>query len=180
MYNTSYEEYMKTVLGYTPNCMQDTFVNDDYYIMQNNTYRIEDEKLKSLYPEIYIKVYPLVCEECSRNNMPITNEILEQMTDNVINKIQIDLKIQTNTSVDTKKEDIRNLNSINTKRQEVNTRPIDRASKNSILRDLIKILILRELLSGNKNRPQFPPRPPISGPGGMRPQFSPIGTRPQF
>lgn len=175
MYNTSCEEYMKTVLGYTPNCMQNTFMNNDYYIMQNNKYRAEDEKLKDLYPEIYIKVYPLVCKECSRNNMPMTNEILEQMTDNVLNQIQIDLKIQTNTNVD-----IRNLNTVNAKRQEVNIRQLDRTPKNNTLRDLIKILILRELLSGNQNRPPFPPRPPIPGPGGMHPQFSTIGTRPQF
>ncbi len=94
MYNTSYEEYMRTVLGYAPNCMQDTFVNNDYYIMQNNTYRVEDEKLNELYPDIYRKVYPLVCTECTRNSMPMTHEILEQMTDNVLNQIEIDLKIR--------------------------------------------------------------------------------------
>lgn len=239
--NTSYEEYMRTVLGYTPKCIQDTFMTNDYYIMQNNNNCIADD----LYPDMYKKVYPLVCKECNTNTMPITREILEQMTDNVLNQIEIDLKIQTNLKIETReglrnsdskvedinhrtketnlklqdmnsrnqdvsyrnqeasrnrqervqgitsnqKESIRtqsiNLNKKdNTRAQATNlnvedTRGEDRNIRNNTLRDLIKILILRELIdNGNfpSRPPQIPIRPPILGP---RPPFS-GGTRPPF
>ena len=88
--NTSYEEYMRNVLGYTPSCMQDTFATNDYYIMQNSNECMENSNLNELFPDMYRKVYPLVCKECSMNTMPVTNEILEQMTDNVLNQIDID------------------------------------------------------------------------------------------
>ena len=158
--NTSYEEYMRTVLGYTPNCMQDTFNTNDYYIMPNNY--MNDDDLENFYPEIYRKVYPLVSKECSNNNMPITQEILEQMTDNVLSTIDIDLKIET------RKEDGKNSNT----RQQQDRSP---RQNNNLLRDLIRILILNELLRRRHNRPQFsgnPPRPPMHGP---RPPF-PIGN----
>lgn len=230
--NTSYEEYMRTVLGYTPRTMQDTFMANDYYIMQNNNCLADD-----LYPDMYKKVYPLVCKECNTNTMPITREILEQMTDNVLNQIEIDLKIQTNVKVETR-DGLRNLdpkvedinyrtkesnsklqdinlknrdvsyknqeisrnrqesnvrvqggNSVqkesiraqvspaqkeNTRTQVTNTQSInlnvedtrgeDRNIRNNTLRDLIKILILRELIDNGNfpgRPPHFPGRPPM-------------------
>ncbi len=167
MYNTSYEEYMRTVLGYTPNCMQDTFTNNDYYIMQPNNNRMQDCDFEDLYPDMYKKVYPLVCNECNTNNMPITQETLEQMTDNVLRKIEVDLKIQTNVKIETRKDDTKPSNA---RMQETNTKREDRAPQNNVLRDLIKILILRELIDRGRfpNRPHFPQRPPMPGP---RPPF---------
>ena len=185
MYNTSYEEYMRTVLGYMPNCMQDTFNTNDYYIMQTNNNMcnnncMNDCNLDDLYPDMYKRVYPLVCKECNTNTMPITQESLEQMTDNVLSQIEIDLKIQTNAKVETRKEDIKVTNS---RQQETNIRQEDRAPRrNYILRDLIKILILNELINRGRfpgNRPPFPGgpmRPPMPGP---RPPF-PGGNRPPF
>lgn len=171
MYNTSYEEYMRTVLGYTPSYMQDTFASNDY-IMQTNNNRMQECNFDDLFPDIYKKVYPLVCNECSSNNMPITQEILEQMTDNVLRKIEIDLKIQTNVKIETRKDEVK---SSNARMQETNIKREDRAPQNNLLRDLIRILILRELLDRGRfpNRPPFQPRPPMPGP---RPPFP--GGRP--
>lgn len=177
MYNNGpYDEYMRTVLGYTPNCMQDDFLTNDYYIMQANNRMIDD-----LYPDMYKKVYPLVCKECSTNNIPVTREILEQMTDSVLNQIEIDLKIQTNVKIETRKEETKNvtqkLQSSNSRQRDINSEEMnreDRNARNNILRDLIKILILRELLDSGRfpNRPPHfkpsPPRPPMPGP---RPPF---------
>lgn len=172
MYNTSYEEYMRTVLGYTPSYMQDMYEQNDYYIMPNDNDRMSESNLNELFPDMYRKIYPLVCKECSKNTMPITAEILEQMTDNVMNQIEIDLKIQTNVKVETRKEDLKN-----GKMQETNFKREDRAPQNNVLRDLIKILILRELFDRFPNRPPRPPRPPMPGPG-PRPPFP--GGRPPF
>lgn len=179
--NTSYEKYMRTVLGYTPNCMQDTFDTNDYYIIGSNNNYMNDSSLDDLYPDMYKKVYPLVCKECNTNTMPITREILEQMTDNVLNQIEIDLKIQTNVKIETRKEDTKPQNS---RQLEGNTRTEDRAPRrDNTLRDLIKILILKELIDRGRfpgNRPPFfPGRPPMPGPGqNPRPPFP--GGRPPF
>ena len=149
MYNNiSYEEYMQQVLGYTPRNMQDTFSTNDYYIMQtNNTIEMNN---------------PKVCNECSKNTMPITNEILEQMTDNVFNAIDVDLKIETNVKIDTRKDNSRQGEDRQQRR------------RNNTLRDLIKILILNQILGGFPIRPPFPGRPPMPPrppfPGGPRPR----------
>ena len=164
MYNNiSYEEYMQQVLGYTPRNMQDTFSTNDYYIMQtNNTIEMNNPNVEELYPDIFKKLYPLVCNECSKNTMPITNEILEQMTDNVFNAIDVDLKIETNVKIDTRKDNLRQGEDRQQRR------------RNNTLRDLIKILILNQILGGFPIRPPFPGRPPMPPrppfPGGPRPR----------
>lgn len=55
--NTSYEEYMRTVLGYMPNNMQDTYADKNYYITQNN-FQTNNCNIEDLYPDIYRKMYP--------------------------------------------------------------------------------------------------------------------------
>lgn len=150
----SYESYMREVLNYTPNYMQDLYSGNNYYaIQQNNIYRNKSD-LENLYPDTYRKVYPLVCEECNNNTMPITEEILEQMVDNICKSIEIDLKIETNTKMINK--------TLNTREAE------DRQTrqKNNFFRDLTKILIINELINTGgfpESRPPFPqgPRPPF-------------------
>ena len=165
---------MRTVLGYTPYSMQDTLCcTKDYYITQD-TNCMNDSNLEELYPDVYKKINPLVCKQCNTNTMPITQEILEQMVDNVYNSIEVDLKIETNTKLQ--------VNVSNGVRQQENrTR-----QSNNTLRDLIKILILKELIDRGRfpNRPPFHGRPPMLGPrppfpGGPRPPFPPQGPRPR-
>lgn len=179
MNNMSYEEYMRTVLGYTPYSMQDTFCcTNDYYISQDTSNQMNDSTLEELYPDIYKRLNPLVCKQCNTNTMPITQEILEQMVDNVYNSIEVDLKIETNTKVQV------NTNT-GVRQQESRTR-----QSNNLLRDLIKILILKELINRGRFpvRPPFLGRPPMPGPrppfpggpgGGPRSPFSPQGPRPR-
>lgn len=154
MFNSSYEQYMRTVLGYSPSSMQDTFANNDYYLIQTNDSCMNECNLDDLFPDTYKKVYPLVCNECNVNTMPMTHEILEQMTDNVLRKIEIDLKINTNVKIETRKDDVKNPN---VRQQDINVRSEDRVARNDYLRDLIRILILRELI----DRGRFPQRPPF-------------------
>lgn len=94
---TAYEEYMRNVLGYMPTYRTESaYEPNNYYIVQprNNT-MVDNSKYEELYPEIYRKVYPLVCNECKNINTQITNEVLEKMTDNIYKSIEIDLKIET-------------------------------------------------------------------------------------
>ncbi|MBO5478832.1 MAG: hypothetical protein J6A04_03860 [Clostridia bacterium] len=152
MYNeTSYEEYMRNVLEYRPTCCeQDLYANNNCYITPMDSNMVmEDNSCDELYPEIYHKIYPVICNECKNVTMPVNNETLERMTDNVIKSIEIDLKIETK-----------------------NVRQEDRqmSRRDNFLRDLIRILILRELFGGRfPGRPR-PPRPPFPGGPGMGPR----------
>ena len=160
MYNNmSYEEYMRIVLGYNPggmDCMPDTYEMNNCFAMPNcEQYYCEsaqnNDELEKLYPEIYLKLYPTVCKVCSQCTARMSQEMLEKMTDEVYDTVYV---------VEVRKDEKRET------RQRDNT-----------LRDLIKILILRELLG-----PGFPghrpprPRPPFPGPG-PRP---PMPPRPPF
>lgn len=162
---TPYEEYMRSVLGYKPMCCDtNIYSNNDYYIMPMSNMQINNNELEELYPEIYKRVYPLVCNECNNIVMPLKREVLEQMTENVYKSIEIDLKIETK----------------NVSKQE------DRqvSANNNFLRDLIRILILQQIIGGG-NRPPVPPRPPRPpfpggpnpGPRPPRPPFPPQGPR---
>ena len=74
MNNMSYQEYMRTVLGYTPYSMQDTLCcTNDYYITQD-TNCMNDSNLEELYPDIYKKINPLVCKQCNTNTCKTTSK----------------------------------------------------------------------------------------------------------
>lgn len=94
---TSYEEYMRSVLGYRPMYGNDNIYEpNDYYIMQTTTTPImQEEQCNEMYPEIYHKIYPLICKECNSMNTQLTKDLLEKMTDKVYQAIEIDLKIET-------------------------------------------------------------------------------------
>lgn len=182
--NTTYQEYMRSVLGYTPNGMQDTY-QEDYYVMPTcptcqprmtqglaggSYYGCNSSQIEGLYPPIYRAIYPLVCRECSQNTMPITEEVLERMVDNVYRSIELDLKIETNVKVETRSEEGKSVENRGENERET------RQSSN-FTRDLIKILILQRLFGDGFFRPiPHPPRPPF--PGGPRPPF-PGGPNPK-
>lgn len=93
---TSYEEYVRSVLGYRPTYVNENYMPNDYYIMQASTIPVmQENECDEMYPEIYHKIYPLICKECRNVNTQLTNELLEKMTENVYQAIEIDLKIET-------------------------------------------------------------------------------------
>ena len=106
------------------------------------------------------------------------------MTDEVYNAVNTEDTI-VNVRIETKKEETNKNNTYNntrkletrtdrTPRKLEETREIsERRSNNSTLRDLIKILILKQLL-GNNRPPVRPPRPPYPGGApGMPPYMMP-------
>lgn len=184
MYYQNYEDYMRSVLGY-PIEREDTYRMNYFEDTQNCIMPYQDTKeLESCYPEIYRMINPIVCEVCDRHNRPITRDVLENMIDEVYNKIEINNEIAIKINIDnrsnekevenrtnnTKLNTIKNLNNEQSRKKlEVENR--QRRPNNPLLRDLIRILILNRLLGGNfEGRPPRP-RPP------MRPPF-PAGPRP--
>ncbi len=168
MYN-SYEEYMKNVLGV--NVQNNTYreSEDNYYSAMNINQNMQE--VNKLYPEIYSLIYPMVQKVCSRRNgTDITEEGISQMVEEIYSVIEPgDDIIENNTPQ--KNGDVRNPRAKETRRPP--------SKNNYLLKDLIRILILRELLSGGggsggnfPGRPGPRPRPGMGGapvPPIMRP-----------
>ncbi len=194
MYNQTYEEYIRSILGYPQENCYDCNTPYQNFNMQNNdyerTYNNPNMELENCYPEIYKIVYPMIMKKCTDSRGPFTNEDIENMTDEIYyameerNEIRVninlnnDVRTASNTSttkVAEKKPQVSVKESTGENRE---TRQINRG-----LRDLIKILLIRELLN-RPHRPSFPPQPP-HGPGNrppmrppMRPPYGP--GRPPF
>jgi len=185
MYYQNYEDYMRSVLGYPienqdtyrMNCFEDT---QNYVMPYQNTKELED-----CYPEIYKMINPIVCEVCDKYGTSITRDMIENMVEEVYQKIEINNEILIKINIDNrsnekivenrvndiKQNNIKNINNEQTRKSpEVENR--QRRPNNPLLRDLIRILILNRLLGGffpgRPPRPRPPVRPPF--PGGPRPQ----------
>lgn len=185
MYNETYDEYIRSILGYPPvrayNSYQDNSQNINYETR-------ESTELEKCYPEIYKIVYPMITKKCNNVRAALTNDDIENMTDEIYyalegrNETRLNINLTNDvrttaqynaTRTAEKKADVKIEETTNEKRE---TRQMNKG-----LRDLIKILIIRELL----NRPGRPPmpRPPMPGPGPrppVRPPFRPGPGRMPF
>ena len=168
MYYQNYEDYMRSVLGYSIQ-HQDTYPMNYYENTQNCIMPYQNTKeLEDCYPEIYRIINPMVCEVCDRYNTTITREMLENMVEEVYQKIEINNEIAIKINIDNRNIEkeienranngkintVRNLNNEQVRKiPEIENR--QRRPNNPLLRDLIRILILNRLLGGN-----IPSRPP--------------------
>ena len=199
MYFQSYEDYIRTILGYpVQNEMSyNTYPNCSYEYIEQPRYSSE---IMDLYPDIYKIINPMVCKICKANSKPITRELVEQMTDEIYLNIENDTTIEedvvnvrvnlpptkpesnsnnrqvrtrdlNNENISSKKmkdnrqENVNNANKVDDSQNRI-IRPFRR---NNTLRDLIKILILNQLLGGRRPHRPNPPRPPFPGNPGPRP-----------
>lgn len=168
--NNPYEEYMRNSLGYNMNPMMnmDIYNNQMYYEDENN-FTYNQTSVEDMYPEIYKIIYPMVCKAC----MNVQENISEDLVSRITNEIYVNVE---NTEV---AQECRNLqNGKNTKNEVttnnrvssvVNDTRQETRQRNPLLRDLIRILVLRELL-GRPHRPRLPFRPPFRPPFGPGPR----------
>lgn len=187
MYYQNYEDYIRNILGYPVqsdiNQISNSTYNNYEYITNRPTY---DKNILDLYPEIYKIINPMVCKICEANTKPITNELLEQMTDEIYLNIENDNSEISNSNgdvvnirVNVPKEQNNNsnrrrqsdINRNNSEISSVDNKKTDKENnkenenrqirrRNPMLRDLIRILILNQLLFGHNrplhNRPRYP------------------------
>lgn len=133
----SYDEYMRSLMGY-PNMR--TSMSPSMFSMETSS-----DDLERMYPEVYRVVYPMVCFACDNIRTPVTEEMVDMMTDDIYDRVEADGRINIDISVE-----VRNDEETQESRQR---RP---RRRNRFLRDLIRILLLRELL---RRRRRFPIRP---------------------
>ena len=159
----SYDDYMRNTLGFSsmnsPMGMQGTSCPSmncqnmcitPYSNMSSNQMMWQDSScdLERMYPDSYRVVYPMVVSTCRNVSMPVTEDMIDRMTDDIYDRavadgrINVDISVEVETREDSKEED----------RQMIN-RPPRRRRRNRFFRDLIRILLLRELIG---RRPGFP------------------------
>lgn len=185
MYNNQYEEYMRNSLGYNGTPMMNMNQMGNNQMMNtsqmnlnsmNEMYESENnfscnQIVDDMYPEIYRIIYPMVCKAC----MAVDENLSEDLVSRIVNDIYVNVEnmevIQetrgTSISVSpqankalksdslTSKTNLNNNSLSNVRQQETRQR-------NPLLRDLIRILVLREMI-GNPGRPRPPFRPPFGG-----------------
>lgn len=147
----NYEDYMRSVLGYKP-MPKDIYsnpaynnANEYYYMPYDMNYNMMNmENLNNYYPDTYRMIYPMVCRECNKYaNSQITNEMLENMVNNIYSNLEnTDNRQEQTTRQELRNGDVRNPNAKQETKQ-----------TNYLLRDLIKILLIRELLKINRKPP---------------------------
>ena len=194
MYDSQYEEYIRSVLGYpsTANMNQNQMYQTEY---PNPSQVNRRNDLEEFYPEIYKIIYPMVQKACDGNMGANSREEIEQMTDEIYSAIednnQINVNINLgNTISTTNMNRMQNRNEISKEeiqkkspeKQEVKNRNTEGESRisprNNNLRDLIKILLIRELLRRRHNH--FPSRPPHHPRPPMRPPIMPRNYQPLY
>ena len=180
MYNETYDEYIRSILGYPVRNQFDQFNQGQqeyqgYQEYRNPTFNTNinisgnNVELENSYPEIYKIVYPMITKKCENvRESNITKDDIENMTDEIYYALESKNETQVNIK---KRPEVKVSETTGEKRQ-----------LNGGLRDLIQILLIRELL--NRRRPPFrPPMPNPPGPGPrppMRPPFGPGPGRPPF
>lgn len=164
MYYQSYEDYMKDVLGYPRENSISTY--NGYYGMEqrNINMEINDSEIEQLYPEIYRTVYPMVCKACMQYRGEITEDLVTRLTNEVYSNLEIEeFRGEGNSNKEVRNsQQVKNSSKNDNSKQQNETR---QRKPDNILKDLIRILIIRELLRRRRRpgRPPFPgnPRPPM-------------------
>lgn len=210
MYNETYDNYIRSILGYpTRNQFEQyNYEPQEYQEYRNPTFNTNinisgnNVELENSYPEIYKIVYPMVTKKCDNmRGETITRDDIENMTDEIYYALEAKNETRVNINLTNDVNNVRTANStgISSSNHSTNVSRIEnrkadiKISKtagenneerqfNSGLRDLIQILLIRELL--NRRRSPFrPPMPNPPGPGPrppMRPPFRPGPGRPPF
>lgn len=163
MFDNVYQDYINSIIGST-NRNQMNFENTPFSVAPN-VYNME---LERYYPEIYKILYPMIQSACMRNTKPLTEETLNEMVKDIYSNFNAEDVNDVRSSSKLKDSSSTSKTSSKTDSSETRNRGEERVIRpnNYVLNDLIRILLIRELLGrpGNfpPNRPGFPPpRPPF-------------------
>ena len=196
-----YEDYIQNLFGrdyrpyqntYDPmlrntNCFNQIDGFEQYDYEQNNFYesipydtfsnysaRNIVSDLENLYPEIYKIIYPMIQKACNQNTKPIDENLIDDMTDDIYSNIEADNIINLNINIENNRNE-----KVADKEKNSRCKVTENRQVNNPIRDLIRILLIRELLDrpGYKPPRPRPPRPGFPGDPAPRPPRPP---RPGF
>lgn len=162
----NYDDYMRNTLGFSgmnspmnmqgtscPNMNCQNMCISPYSNMVSNQMMWQDPSydLERMYPDSYKIVYPMVVSYCRNVSMPVTEDMIDRMTDDIYDRAVADGRISVDINVEIEnREDSKDSED----RQMVN-RPPRRRRRNRFFRDLIRILLLRELIGRRQGFPRF-------------------------
>lgn len=161
----NYDDYMRGTMGFSnmnfpgmnpsmsPNMMGCPGCTNTGMCMspfQNMGMAQSCEDLERMYPDCYRVVFPMVVASCAtvNINMPITEEMLNTMTDDIYDRAVADgrINIDINVEVESREGD---------DSRQLPNRPRRPRRRNGNFRDLIRILLLREFLRRRQRFPMF-------------------------
>ena len=176
MYNNVYQDYINSILGTTP-INQVNFENNNkvirnsYYRFPTNTNSSQND-LTMLYPEIYKLLNPMIQSACMRYTSPLTEKALDDMVEDIYSHFTtedatiININLTNNIKGGSATNKNATTSSANTNSLTKNTSPASsnanttskdqpavQSANSNILRDLIKILIIKELISRQNTHP---------------------------
>lgn len=156
----NYDDYMRNTLGFSgmnqsmgmpyggcANMGCAGMCQNPYTNMANSMWQNQSCNLENLYPDSYRVIYPMVVASCRNVRMPITEDTIERMVCDIYDKAVSNTKISVSLTAET-------TNRESSEDRQMPNRPPRKPRKNPFLNDLIRILILRELIGGG--RPRFP------------------------
>ena len=169
MLDNVYQDYINSIIGPTHrnqmNFDNTSYANINSFTSTPNAYNME---LERFYPEIYKILYPMIQTACMKNTRPLTEETLNEMVKDIYSNFNAEDVNDVRSSSKPKDSSSTSKTSSKTDSAETRNRGEERVIRpnNYVLNDLIRILLIRELLGrpGNfpPNRPGFPPpRPPF-------------------
>ena len=125
--------------------------DENAYIEINETKKNE---LEECYPEIYKIVYPMICKQCLYVTEEITPELVERITNEIYENLETDEAPQEKRGAEVKinYSNIRNNRNVGQYNRNIHedTEKEAKRQRNIFLNDLIKILVLRELIGIDK------------------------------
>lgn len=135
----NYEDYMRNVLGYRTNMNYSNMYMNNQTPYQNMY--LATNSLERMYPDTYRIVYPMVVSACNMVNMPITEEMLDRMTDDIYDRAIADSRINIDINIEVESREDNDSRQLSDESRQRRPR-----RRNRFFRDLIRILLLRELL----------------------------------
>lgn len=158
----NYDDYMRSSFGFSgmnsqmgmPMGMQNTCCPNmgmtPFSNMASNQMWQDASDLERMYPDCYRVVYPMVVTACANITMPVTEDMIDRMTDDIYDRAAADGRISIDINVE-----VENREESSDDRQMMGRPRRPRPRRNRFFRDLIRILLLRELL-GRRRRHGFP------------------------
>lgn len=156
--------YMQDLNYYNQNPVQNWGYNP--YMMNNQQFQIgmqNQQNLNAMYPASYRIICPVAKQVVNNSNTQyITEESLNNMVDTVYNIVEGDINLSENsrssnqnsneTSAENTQTNNRNSSSSNSSTSATSNANCRTNRQNALLRDLIKIIILNEIVSKRQNQ----------------------------
>ena len=104
------------------------------------------QELEEMYPEIYKIIYPMVKKACMNNKKALCKEVIDEMVEEIYENLEKNESINLNIIINNETKKNERSNEINLENRG--------SRRNNLLKDIIKILILRELINNRPPRPR--------------------------